>query len=45
LHNSDTVDLEKLVPHSSSVIRRTFRVETPLITISIKAARSARSLR
>jgi len=36
LHSSDTVDLEKLVPQSSSVIRRTFRVETPLITISIK---------
>src|SRR5690606_35991681 len=35
LHHSDTVDLEKLVPHNSSVIRRTFRVDTPLITISI----------
>src|SRR5690606_6487783 len=40
LHHSDTVDLEKLVPHNSSVIRRTFRVDTPLITISIIARRS-----
>src|SRR5690606_34221609 len=34
LQRSDTVDFEKLVPQSSSVMRRTLRVETPLITIS-----------
>jgi len=40
LHSSDTVDFEKLVPQSSSVIRRTLRVETPLITISMSAKMS-----
>ena len=29
LHRLDTVDLEKVVPHNSSVMRFTFRVDTP----------------
>jgi len=45
LHNSDTSDFEILVPHSSSVISATLRVDTPLITISIRAWMKACSLR
>jgi hypothetical protein len=41
----ETVDLEKLVPHSSSVMVVTLRVETPLTTISLSASTSACSLR
>jgi hypothetical protein len=36
---------EKLVPHSTSVISLTFRVETPSRYISINASTSAFSLR
>jgi len=45
LHRSETVDLAKLVPHSSSVMRATLRVETPLTTISMSVRMSACSLR
>jgi len=44
-HSSLTVDLEKLAPHSSSVIADTLRVETPCTTISIKANASVERAR
>ncbi|PKK39562.1 hypothetical protein ABB02_01120 [Clostridiaceae bacterium JG1575] len=36
--SEDPVDLEKAVPHNSSVMAETFRVDTPLTTISIMAS-------
>jgi len=45
LHNSETVDLENSSPQSSRVMCSTFRVETPLTTISIMARIKACSLR
>lgn len=44
LHSSDTVLLENLVPHNSSVIWLTFLVDTPFTAISIRANRSDHSL-
>jgi hypothetical protein len=43
--SAETVDLEQLVPHSSSVMAVTLRVETPLTTISMSARTTACSLR
>lgn len=37
-HSALTVDLEKLAPHSSSMIAVTWRVDTPCTTISILSA-------
>jgi hypothetical protein len=45
LQRAETVDAENEVPQSSSVIAATLRVETPLMTISIKASTRACSLR
>jgi hypothetical protein len=45
MHSADTVDLEIELPHSSSVMAETLRVDSPLMTISIIARTSACSLR
>ncbi|TMQ77850.1 hypothetical protein ACCUM_2568 [Candidatus Accumulibacter phosphatis] len=43
-HSALTVDLEKLAPHSSSVIAVTWRVDTLCTTIAIRASTNACSL-
>ena len=42
---SETADFENDVPHSSSVIRAIFRVETPSRTMVVMVVRRACSLR
>ena len=44
LHTSDTADFENVVPQSVSITLDTFRVDTPLTTISAMLATSAASL-
>jgi len=44
LQRSETRDFDILVPHSSSVISATLRVDSPLTTISIRARMKACSL-
>lgn len=43
-HSALTIDLEKLAPHSSSVIAVTWRVDTLCTTIAIRASTNACSL-
>ncbi len=43
-HSALTLDLEKLAPHSSSVIAVTWRVDTLCTTIAIRASTNACSL-